>query len=163
MLKRTLNCLPAPSASGIYRPYTYVSQTLAANLPTRWLTMCRKLPKMGILAFAQQLHFQSPVSLYFSQLWSQKKDLPKDCCRVPWLIGFYPDIFQHRKIYKLSYYCCSGGVLFVILLRTLMHFFQFGYRKSLAWSEINWTKKGTLLLMRKEGREYHITMTQTHF
>lgn len=51
----------------------------------------------------------------------------------------------------------------MILLRTLMHFFQFGNRKSLSWSEINWTKKGTLLLMCKEGREYHISMTQTHF
>lgn len=76
-------------------------QTLAANLPAAWLTMCRKGPKKGILAFARQLHFQSAVSLYFSQLCSQRKDLPKDCCRVPWLMGSYPDIFQQEDIQAL--------------------------------------------------------------
>lgn len=132
MLKITLNCLPANSISLKNLENTHVSQTLVADLPTAWLTTCRKVHKKGILAFAQNLHFQSSASLYLSQLCSQRKDLPNDCCGVPQLIGFYADIFQHKKIYKVSYYYCSGGGLFMLLLRTLMDFFQFGNRKSLA-------------------------------
>jgi len=79
------------------REHIHVSQTLAANLPTAWLTKRRNMPKKGILAFAQQLHLESSVPLDFSQLCSQGKDLPNDCCRVPWLVGFYADIFQHKK------------------------------------------------------------------
>lgn len=44
-----------------------------------------------------------------------------------------------------------------------MDFFQFGDKKSVAQSEINGIKKDSLHLISKEGKEYHLTMTQTHF
>jgi len=45
-----------------------------------------------------------------------------------WLVSMQT-FFNTRKIYGLSYYYCSGRVSFMLLLRTLMNFFQFGDRK----------------------------------
>lgn len=121
MLKTLLNCLPSPSASRIYREHTHQSNSGAKPTHCLAINAQKGAPKghFGLCLAVMFLVFSLTVPL--SQLCSQRKDLP-NCCRVLCLICFYPDIFQHRQIYKLSYYC-SEGVLFMLLLRTLMDIF----------------------------------------